>query len=292
VGSLAHERPLPVERPVGWLRLAVAALLGAFVSEFVLALLRGGLGLVGVQTVSFTTVWRPGGVLGWPYARSGAWSVFADLVVIGVECLVVAVAVTTAVGILADREASFAVIAPAVAVTGFAVPGPYGNHVDGTVALLVVVLASRYAVGQRVSIPLGRSARRLVLAFVTAVSLAAVGVAVAYPLTHPLRFQGRWFGGPRRVYTFTIRNDGRAHVTLVRLTAAGAERSGIGFLPSPPSPPLRPVRGARLGRHAETTLSLALASRCPPKTVTMTYRIFGTVRSQTIPLEPPAGCRR
>jgi len=292
VGSVAHERPLPVERPVGWLRLVVAVAAGAFVSELVLAALRGFFGLFGVYTMSGLSAWRPNGVLDWPYPRSGAWSVFADVVVIGLECLVVALAVTTAVRIAADREASFAVIAGAVAVTGFAVPGPYGNHVDGVVVLAVVVLASRYAVGRRVRLPLGRGTRRLVLASAAAAGVAAIAVAAAYPMTHPFRFQSRWIGGPRAAYTFTIRNESRTRVALVRLAGAGVERAGTGFLPSPPNPPLGSIAGLRLRGHADVTFSLTLATRCPPKTVTMTYRLFGAIRNQTIPLEPPPGCRR
>jgi hypothetical protein len=165
----------------------------------------------------------------------------------------------------------------------------------------------------------GRRRRRLVLALAVCWA-AAVGVGVAYGVTHPVRVSGGSAEGPMvtingRRYSVYRGEPGKTQVVLVILSNNGfADVTGTTIVPTSgetlpvrhvtsdmfgpsPSPPTTATSPFTIPGRSEAEVWLAFTiPRCGEGTKTLSrlrirFPIFGREQSQLIPLDPAVAAR-
>jgi hypothetical protein len=250
-----------------FLRVLWAVLFGYVAAGVTLLLALLALTLLGVFVWGQSTT-RPG-----PFPVTGAWSLDADIVLAAAAVLLCAWWIRVAVAEATGREVSLAVVAAAVALTGYA---PFlalrPVALSGIVALPATTwLVRRFALDRRTRIVVSR--RRVAL-----LALAGAAVVGSYLLYHPLTMTGEGggegSGGAFR--TLTLKNAGLADLTILRVRGGPA-------VAAPPS-----ARAALLlpltlrGRHA---LELAVrGGTCTTRTLTFDYVVLGRTASQPVTL--------
>jgi hypothetical protein len=316
MSTIALEPALAPKRPGFFATLwaLLLAFLAAAVSLTAVALVAMIAAVVGRVTETHPRV----GAIDWPFAHAGAWSVAANAVVTAGALGICALWARSLVARLADDHVSLARVWAILVVTGYAPFIAYRGLVPlhFVLGLLATTfLVRRYAIG----VAPARVSRRAVAA---ASTLAAL-VPLSYGLTHPLWYESDVGGGaapdyathrivfrPRHARTvavaFTLRNWGRAHVTLLGvsggdtplLRVAGAR---AGFLEPAPFASTVPLAGRRAagGTDLDVTIFLRLAG-CDTSSgtatldrVTVRYRYLGLTLSQPLLLamRPTLVCR-
>jgi len=267
-----------VQRPGFW-RVLWELIVGYLFSLIALGVPVIGLVLVGVFD------WHDG-FRGWPlngpYVPAGVWAILADLFCAIVVVLVSSVIIAGSMQAELRLPVSRLVVGVVVALTGVA---PFLDArllpLTGPAALIVATyLVRRFAIA-RVP-PLSIRPPRWLLFAGAAAGIAGVTLTASYGVAHPLWPNSVNANG--RQISFILRNAGFAEVTLVDVSTPAR----VGATPWEG----RPVRGVVVPARGSRWITL-LERGCPPKDLTVRYRIFGRVTSAPLrPVPPPLelGC--
>jgi hypothetical protein len=273
------------------------------------------------------------GWLGGPFQPDGPWSVFADALI---AFTVLAFTSFSVVWTLSDRlqlRVSWVVTFVVLCVTGY-VPFFFFEgrlRLSGLVGLLASAALIRWfgvAGTQPADLLVGayrrlsadrRRRRRLAVAFAVCWA-AALGVGVAYGVTHPVRTsgtsaEGRWVTvdgrttavyrgepGETRAVSFFLHNNGFADVTAATVEPVAGETLAVEHVAPGVLPPDQVPSGGTgstftiPGRaEAEVALAFAIPS-CREGVQSDTrlrirYTVLGREESQVVPLEPIIAAR-
>jgi hypothetical protein len=315
----------PREAPRWWPVIS-GVFLGYLFALFLFGLCGLVLDLIGVMT------WPRGtdgeGWLAGPFEPDGPWSVFADALI---AFTVLAVTSWSVVWQLSERiqlRVSWLVTFVVLCLTGYVpffffegrirLSGLFGLllsaglirwfGVAGTQPADLLADASRRSLGDR------RRRKRLVFAVAVAWT-AALGVGVAYGVTHPVRTsgtsaEGRWVTvdghthavyrgepGQMRVVSFFLHNNGFADVTVATVEPVSGETLAVhhvapGVLPPDQVPSEATATTFTIPGRAEAEVALAFTiPTCREGTQSVTrvrinYTVFGRDETQVIPVDP------
>jgi hypothetical protein len=285
-GSPAFSAPRPsfgdavVATILGWIAASLALLVPVLLAHW--------LGLVGRP--GFVS-WGGEGLRDWPYARNGAFSLLANLVVwlsiVGLTALFVR-------GMLSDRVGPLSAVPIFVvlAVTGFVPLLPHGVlDMPGVIAFLASAWLIRAAVATTPIPPLSKRVTTRIVA-VCAILLA---IPAWYGLTHPLWQGSVVTSDSARTLTFGLRNGGFAEVRV----------ESISLSTSGPAVALAGIKGDRqppftIGGREEALVQLRLRhlGGCGsggelPGDAVVRYRLLGSVHVARVPVELPVkACAR
>jgi hypothetical protein len=263
----------------GFFRVLWELIVGFVFALFALAVPVVGLAVLGIFDWNARSSDWP---LKGPFVPVGAWAISADLfcaaVVVGVSSVIVGGSMSAGLGLPVSRL----VVALVVTLTGVA---PFLDAqvlpVMGPAVLLVAAFLIRvFAVDRSEPSPIHFS-RRMVLA---ASAACAVGLAltVSFGVTHPL-----WPNSVNVIdqrVSFRLRNAGFADVTIVRMS----EPAQTGF---PATWRRTPVEGLVVPARGSRWITLVKRG-CPPKDLSVRYRILGRVMSAPVrPVPPPLNMR-
>jgi hypothetical protein len=217
-----------------------------------------------------------------PFVPDGWWAILADLccamIVIGVSAVVIAESMKAVLRLPVSRF----VVGVVVLLTGVA-PFLYLKllPVTGPASLLAATfLIRRFAIDR--TIPIRPRIPRGVLYVRCALAVVGLGVIVSFGVAHPL-----WPNSVNvnnRQVAFMLRNAGFAKITVVGMSADA-------FAGSVPWEERRPVKGLIVPARGSRWVTLRQRG-CPPRDLTVRYRIFGRVVSAPLrPIPPPLELR-
>jgi hypothetical protein len=238
----------------GFFRVLWELIVGYVFALFALAVPVVGLAVLGIFDWNARS---PDWPLKGPFVPVGAWAISADLfcaaVVVGVSSVIIGGSMSAGLRLPVSRL----VVALVVTLTGVA---PFFDRSEPS--------------------PIHFS-RRMVLA---AIAACAVGLAltVSFGVTHPL-----WPNSVNVIdqrVSFRLRNAGFADVTIVRMS----EPAQTGF---PATWGRTPVEGLVVPARGSRWITLVKRG-CPPKDLSVRYRILGRVMSAPVrPVPPPLNMR-
>jgi hypothetical protein len=222
-----------------------------------------------------------GGLLDWPYRRTGTFSLIANAVV----CLeLLAFTALFVRGMLADRvgPVSTVPIFVVLAVTGLAPLIPHGFlDAPGIVDLLLSAWLIQVAVATTAIRPLSkRTTARAIMVLVMLLAIPA-----AYGATHPVRTGSSYGPFSAKELTVAIRNDGFADVRVTRVSL-DTDVSGIRATVRGPMPF---TLSARRGTRVRLRVQQAGCGAGGPMSADalVRYRVFGSTQIAKIPVEVP-----
>lgn len=321
---------MPGDAP-GWWPVISGVFLAYLWALIVLGLIGLVIDVLGVATWPRET--QGAGWLGGPFDPDGPWSMFADALI---AFSVLAFTSFSVVWTLSDRlqlRVSWVVTFVVLCVTGY-VPFFFFEgrlRLSGLVGLLASAALIRWfgVEGKQPADLLAGVYRRLVgnrrrlrgLAVAFAVCwAAALGVGVAYAVTHPVRVSGtgadgQWVTvdgrttavyrgepGKTRVVSFYVHNNGFADVTAATVEAVPGETLAVRHVTPGVLPPDQVSSTATdstftIPGRTETEVALAFAiPTCREGTQSVTrlrirYTVFGRDESQLVPLDPAIAAR-
>jgi len=270
MSGVALDVPVSSTQPRSFLRLLWAVLVGYFFASVTLFILALPLLALGWLPRPFA---RPG-----PFPVDGAWSLDADVVVAAVVVLYAAWWIRREIADAVRGPVSFAVVALAVALTGYA---PFlalrPAALSGTIALLATTwIVRRYAIGTALSVP--RPSWRVWLA------LGVVGFVVvgSYRACHPLTGTGDFFGGStlasgKQFREISLKNSDWANLTILRVDGGWV------------GPSEGRVRAHRLPYTVRSRAELGVfvvGRACVPRDVVITFSVLGRTSSQRFAIQP------